>query len=424
VLNWASRRQNYASVVSPLAQRLRRISRLEKGEEAYAFLRLYHQEAGKPSAALQKRWGEVQYNLKKRGSYWHTEEELAFGARVAWRNHGRCIGRLFWDSLEVVDCRGMGSPEQIIARMSAHMREANRGNCGRPIISIFEPVSECGIPSYVESAQIAQYAGHLKEDGSVIEDRQNVETTRISVSLGYRVPEPISHFDLLPVLLRDKTNRRLQSSLPADCVREVNICHPNFERFRELGLKWYAVPCVSGMILTIGGIDYPCAPFSGFYLATEIGSRDFADKKRYDLLPKIAECMELSAEDRETPLWRDRALTELNIAVLSSFKEAGVAILDHHTASNQYMEFHGREQAQGRRVPGDWRWIVPPQASAACDVFHLRMKNFHPVPNYYHSRADDGSRLMPYYGDLHRNRFGAGYDRVIRRWKIWKRAAW
>jgi nitric-oxide synthase len=52
------------------------------------------------------------------------------------------------------------------------------------------------------------------------------------------------------------------------------------------------------------------------------------------------------------------------------------------------------------------------------------MKNFHPVPNYYHSRADDGLRMMPFYGDYHRHRLLVDYDRVMRRWKLWKRLAW
>jgi hypothetical protein len=63
-----------------------------------------------------------------------------------------------------------------------------------------------------------------------------------------------------------------------------------------------------------------------------------------------------------------------------------------------------------------------PQSS--CEVFHLRMKNFHPVPNYYTSRADDGLRLMPFYGDQYRTRVQSAYDRVTRRWKLWKRLAW
>ena len=176
--------------------------------------------------------------------------------------------------------------------------------------------------------------------------------------------------------------------------------------------------------MTIGGIDYPCSPFSGFYMATEIASRDFADQKRYDLLPAVGRSLGYNANKLGNNLWKDKALTELNIAVLHSFRSAGISIVDHHLASKQFMEFHQREQSNGRNVAGDWRWVVPPQAAAACEVFHLRMKNFHPVPNYYTSRADDGLRLMPFYGDQYRNRLQAAHDRVARRRKLWKRLAW
>ena len=39
------------------------------------------------------------------GNYHPTTEELVFGARVAWRNSNKCIGRRFWQSLHVVDAR-------------------------------------------------------------------------------------------------------------------------------------------------------------------------------------------------------------------------------------------------------------------------------------------------------------------------------
>jgi len=159
-------------------------------------------------------------------------------------------------------------------------------------------------------------------------------------------------------------------------------------------------------------------------MGTEIASRDFADKKRYDLLPEVAEALGLTADDAKDPLWRDTALTELNRAVLHSFRAAKVTMLDHHTASRQFMEFHQREQAAGRRVAADWRWIVPPQASGITDVFHLKMRNFHPVPNYYVSRGADGQRLMPWHGDRYRSRMAANLDRVARRWKLWRRMPW
>jgi nitric-oxide synthase, bacterial len=397
---------------------------LERREEARAFLAMFHTESGRGAAALNKRWAEVRRSLSRTGTYQHTEEELAFGARIAWRNQGRCIGRIFWESLEVVDCRHLTEPAAIMGRMADHMRETLGDGRIRSMISVFAPVQPNALPAYFESAQITQYAGYVQKDGSVVGDRQNVEPTRIAISLGFKPPGDISPFDMLPVLIRDRHDRRILFDLPKDCIREVPIVHPEFAEIGQLNLRWYALPCLSGMIMTIGGIDYPCAPFSGFYMSTEIASRDLADKRRYDLLPIVARKLGYEIDKQGTVLWRDKTLTELNVAVLHSFKLAGVSMVDHHFASSQFMEFHHREQANGRQVAGDWRWIVPPQASASCEVFHLRMRNFHPVPNYYNSRADDGLRLMPFYGDLYRSRLESAYDRVVRRWKLWKRLAW
>src|SRR5947208_82309 len=88
---------NYAGASNPLAQRLRRLSALERREEARAFLELFHREAGTSAAALQRRWAEVRRSLARTGTYRHTADELGYGARVAWRNQGRCIGRIFWE---------------------------------------------------------------------------------------------------------------------------------------------------------------------------------------------------------------------------------------------------------------------------------------------------------------------------------------
>jgi hypothetical protein len=79
--------------------------------------------------------------------------------------------------------------------------------------------------------------------------------------------------------------------------------------------------------------------------------------------------------------------------VLYSFKKVGATILDHHTASEQFMEFFQKERSAGREPSAEWSWIVPPQASAVCPVYHLAMEDRHMVPNYYGSAATDGAKL-------------------------------
>jgi nitric-oxide synthase len=173
------------------------------------------------------------------------------------------------------------------------------------------------------------------------------------------------------------------------------------------------------MILTIGGIDYPCAPFNGYYMSTEIANRDLADERRYDLLPEIADCMEIERDPDKDLLWKDRALTELNLSVLHSFRRDGVTVVDHHTASKQFMMFSSREESAGRAPSADWSWIVPPQGSSACPVYHLRMNDRHLVPNYYESRATDGALLGPNYDDHLRSSARQRWDKARRRWYLW-----
>ena len=412
-----------AAFGSPLHRRLRKISAMERREEARAFLQSYYEENGGGDAAFRRRWSDVRRQLSRRDYYEHTPEELAFGARIAWRNHAKCIGRLFWESLEVFDCRHVTDPDAIAGRIDTHLREATGDGRIRSIISVFAPVRGTEVPAWIESEQITQYACHQGAGGAWIGDRQNIEPTQIARSLGWEPEGHPGRFDLLPWFLRDAKGRRMSVDLRPGSVRQVAIRHPSKAGLDTLGLRWYSVPLVSGMILTIGGIDYPCAPFNGFYMSTEIASRNFGDIRRYDLLPEAADAMEIS-RDRANPLWMDETLTELNRAVLHSYAEAGVTMLDHHTAAQQYMDFHAREQRASRRVAGDWRWLVPPQAGSAHDVFHMKMRNFHPVPNYYRNRGEDGLRLMPWYGDRYRRRPEIWKDRIVRRWKIWKRMAW
>jgi nitric-oxide synthase len=37
-----------------------------------------------------------------------------------------------------------------------------------------------------------------------------------------------------------------------------------------MGLQWYAVPAVSWLELSVGGLTYTAAPFNGWYADTEI----------------------------------------------------------------------------------------------------------------------------------------------------------
>lgn len=401
----------------PLRRKLRRMSRAERREEAAAFLRRFGEETDISASDLAQRKKEVDRDLRKHGFYRHTPEELAFGARVAWRNHARCIGRLHWRSLEVYDCRHITAPDDIMAYTLAQMDQAWNAGKIRSTISVFAPVEADTLPAYFENRQMTQYACHVDNRGQTLGDPLHYEYTRYVEQLGWSPPRDKSRFDLLPVVIREPKGNPHLYELPDTAQREVQITLDEHPAFNALGLKWHAVPFISGMVLSIGGVDYPTAPFNGYFMTPEIGSRNLCDERRYNLLPDIAKALALDTDPIRNPMWRDEAILACNQAVQSSFARAGVKIIDHHTASDQYAQFQLREQSAGRIPSGNWMWIVPPLSGSACHVFHLNMKDLRTVPNFYDSRSTDGHALAPSYEDYERSRFAAEYDF----WKKWLR---
>ena len=347
---------------------------------AERFISLFHDE-GPRGAAFADRMRQVRGEVKAHGTYRHTPEELTFAARVAWRNSSRCIGRLYWRTLRVRDRRQVSAADQIAAECVAHLREAtNRGHI-RPMITVFAPDAPARPGPRILNSQLVGYAGH-QPGKAVIGDAGHREITRLARDLGWRASDPPGRFDLLPLIIQSPGLLRAWFELPRDAVLEVPLRHPDLAWFRELRLRWYAVPVISDMYLEAGGIRYPAAPFNGWYMCTEIGSRDLGDEGRYNQLPEIAARMGLRTDSPRT-LWKDRAVTELNVAVLHSYETSGVKIADHHTESERFLAHIEKEQQHGRRCPADWSWIVPPTAGSTTPVFHHNYEDFDASPNFY-----------------------------------------
>ena len=83
-------------------------------------------------------------------------------------------------------------------------------------------------------------------------------------------------------------------------------------------------------------------------------------------------------------LWRDRAQLELNRAVLHSFDRYGVTIMDHHEASDSFMQFTNIERQCSRDVWAEWSWVVPPTGGSLTDVFHVEWKDKQLLPNFFY----------------------------------------
>lgn len=110
------------------------------------------------------------------------------------------------------------------------------------------------------------------------------------------------------------------------------------------------------MLLEVGGLEFPGCPFNGWYMGTEVGVRDFCDVQRYNILEVMRTVqlgrLEVRAcgwgpRDQLTPislplqevgrrmglethklasLWKDRAVVEINVAVLHSFQACVLSV--------------------------------------------------------------------------------------------------
>lgn len=342
-------------------------------QEIQRFLALYQLEQNESEQWLTNRLQQV----ATEGAYIPTTEELTFGARVAWRNSNKCIGRLFWQSLHVEDAREVLDEHAIFEKLLHHIRYATNGGKIRPTITVF-----ASDRVKIWNHQLIRYAGYETEAG-IIGDSHSVPFTKVCESLGWQGAR--TAFDVLPLVIQVDGRKPQWFPIPSGDVLEVAIRHPEHPKVEELGMKWYAVPIISSMRFQMAGIDFQAAPFNGWYMGTEIGARNLADHDRYDMLPKIAEIFNLDTT-KQASLWRDRALVELNIAVLHSFKEDGVSIVDHHTAAQQFKLFEEAEHKAGRDLTGNWTWLIPPLSPATTHIFHKPYVNVYHTPNYFYQK--------------------------------------
>lgn len=305
------------------------------------------------------------------GTYTHTTSELEWAGRVAWRNSTRCVGRLYWKSLRVLDARDAVTPEQQERAIRRHLRLATHGGAIRPVMTVFPPDRPGAPGPRIRNHQLIQYAWW---DDLGVGDRANAELTRFLVGKGWETPACRGAFDVLPVWIETPGGSGSLIHWQPQEILRVDIRHGRHPELERLGWSWHAVPALSDFRLEAGGVLYPTALFNGWYMGTEIGARNLVDPDRYNGLVALGQVLELD-QSREDTLWRDEALVVLNQAVLESFSKAGVTIIDHHTATADFMKFCDREQRSGREVQADWSWMIPPISPAATPVWNADWPN-------------------------------------------------
>ncbi|XP_018431363.1 PREDICTED: nitric oxide synthase, endothelial-like, partial [Nanorana parkeri] len=175
------------------------------------------------SKAHMERLKEVEQDITSTGTYQLKETELIFGAKQAWRNAARCVGRIQCSKLQVFDARDCRTTHEMFTYICNHIKYAtNRGNI-RSAITVFPQRKDGSSDFRIWNSQLMRYAGYRQQDETVVGDPINVELTE------------------------------------------------------------YALPAVSNLLLEIGGLEFSAVPFNGWYMSTEIGMRNLCDSSRYNV---------------------------------------------------------------------------------------------------------------------------------------------
>ncbi|NWI54792.1 NOS2 protein, partial [Calyptomena viridis] len=350
--------------------------------QAMEFLEQYYSSF--KESKLEEKLGRqktVTREIEATGTYHLTKDELTFAAKQAWRNAPRCIGRIQWSNLQVFDARDCKTAKEMFEHICHHIQYAtNNGNI-RSAITVFPQRTDGRHDFRVWNSQLIRYAGYALPHGAVLGDPANVQFTQLCIELGWK--PRYGRFDVLPLVLQANGQDPEIFELPPEIVLEVPMEHPKYEWFKELDLRWYALPAVANMLLEVGGLEFTACPFNGWYMGTEIGVRDFCDVQRYNILQEVGKRMGLET-NKLSSLWKDQAVVEINVAVLHSFQSQNVTILDHHSASQSFLKYMQSEYRARGGCPADWLWIVPPMSGSITPVFHQEMLNYVLTPFYYY----------------------------------------
>ena len=243
---------------------------------------------------------------------------------MGWSDHREIYERCFNLRLSPTACA-----RESVAQFGAiltHLKEAlpqQPGDSITPIITVFKPSKPSELHPKTNApmadgpriwnSQLIRYAGHDMGKGEVLGDPSEVEFTRMcKKTFGWKPPVPLGRFDLLPLVLQiDPAKPPELFVLPEASVARVPIEHPTQGWLEQLALEWYATPAISGIELSLGGLSYTAAPFNGWYMTTEVGTRNLGDERRYNLLPIVAAGLGLDTTSHAS-MWKEHALAVLN----------------------------------------------------------------------------------------------------------------
>ena len=275
--------------------------------------------------------------------------------------HNRCpyrssFDRISWNTLVIRDCRNCESPQEIFHETVEHLKLATGGVSIQSVMTVFRPrqINEIWGVRFL-SSQIIRYAGYVIDGGNseILGDPANAELTSYLIAKKLWVPPKVqSAFDVLPLVLKLPGNDvPFLYTLPKEAVHEVHFEHPNYPKAKQLGYKWNAVPAITNMSMNLGGIHFPCCPFNGWFVSTEI-ARNLLE--RYKVTDPLAGVFGIDSGDR---MLHQKVASELENMILHSFDKNNFTIVDPRSVGKSFMTHCKKERSAGRDCPGQWSWI-------------------------------------------------------------------
>ena len=275
--------------------------------------------------------------------------------------------------------------------ISDHISRAARSGSSEMFVTCFASGSaSTRVGPRVWNDQLLRFAGYSEPDGSILGDPANALFTQmLEQRFDWRGPaKGRTAFDYLPHVVQiDPSSPPELFDVFSCAAAPVAIWHPQIQCVAGLDLRWYPIPAVSSMELSVGGLLYTACPFNGWYASTEV-VRDLCDEERYNILPRLAALLGLDTS-KNASLWRDRAQLVMSEAVLHSFAHAKVAMVDHHTMIEGFYEWYLNELSDRGYCPGNWKWVIPPQTSSCSRAYSglNSMKEYTLKPAWLHARG-------------------------------------
>eukprot|EP00985_Skeletonema_marinoi_P017024 scaffold9252_cov160-Skeletonema_marinoi.AAC.15 len=350
--------------------------------EAMEYLELYYHERSEDMSGTKgflpkkERMAQVRKAIHETATYDHTFDELEHGARVAWRNAPKCSNRKYWQQLKLLDCRDVDTNEGMYGSCIKHLTKAVACGSAEAYVTVFRPTNPgTGEGPAIWNEQLLSYAAY-NQDGKVIGDPKNLRFTQmLEERFGWTGPPDGKQgpYDYLPLVIQSSPNDAPQLfDVPLECAPEVHIHHPEHPELSELNMRWYPIPAVCALDLTIGGIVYSAVPFNGWYANTEV-LRDLTDVSRYNMLVPVARALGLDPDTKpgDEPLWKDEVMTVLNKAVYHSFKVSKIAMIGHHQLIDMFWVWYNDEMRHRRYCPvnWNWKWVIPPMSSSTNEAY-------------------------------------------------------